>query len=107
MADWVIERLDHSHDRGPFRCGKTSLDTFLHSLVNQYEKRKLGRTFVVVRSGERRVYGYYRLAYGAVPLQNLPPELPKSCLNTLSPSPCWRAWPSIKVFRAVVSASSR
>jgi GNAT superfamily N-acetyltransferase len=74
MADWQVERLDRSHQRGEFACGKASLDEFLKALVSQYEKRRLGRTYVAVRPGDRRVFGYYTLACGAVPFQNLPAE---------------------------------
>lgn len=77
MDDWVIERLDKSHDKEAFHCGKAALDSFLHFLVSQYEKRKLGRTYVAVRQKERRVYGYYTLASGALSFQNLPPKVGK------------------------------
>jgi GNAT superfamily N-acetyltransferase len=72
MADWQIERLDRSHDRGSFTCGKPPLDEFLRRLVTQYEKRNLGRTYVAVLPGEKRVSGYYTLASGAIAFQNLP-----------------------------------
>jgi GNAT superfamily N-acetyltransferase len=72
MADWRIERLDRSHARGEFCCGKAPLDDFLRSLVSQYEKRNLGRTYVAVKEAEKRVYGYYTLASGAVSFANLP-----------------------------------
>jgi GNAT superfamily N-acetyltransferase len=72
MAEWKIERLTRSHERAAFTCGKPSLDDFIRSLVTQYEKRNLGRTYVAVRAGERRVLGYFTLASGAVPFQNLP-----------------------------------
>jgi GNAT superfamily N-acetyltransferase len=77
MDDWHIEPLDRTHERGEFCCGKLPLDEFLRSLVNQYEKRRLGRTYVAVRSGEKKVYGYYTLASGSVPFQNLPPAVGK------------------------------
>jgi GNAT superfamily N-acetyltransferase len=65
MAEWVIERLQAKHERGEFSCGKTPLDTFLRSLVSQYEKRKLGRTYVATEPGQTRVAGYYTLAAGS------------------------------------------
>jgi GNAT superfamily N-acetyltransferase len=74
MADWRIERLDRSHVRGEFCCGKAPLDDFLRSLVSQYEKRNLGRTYVAMKEGDKRVYGYYTLASGAVLFANLPVE---------------------------------
>jgi GNAT superfamily N-acetyltransferase len=72
MAKWLIERLDSIHDRGEFCCGKAPLDNFLRSLVGQYEKRHLGRTYVAVLPGEKRVQGYYTLASGSVSFQHLP-----------------------------------
>ena len=75
MADWRIERLDRSHERGEFCCGKAPLDEFLRSLVSQYEKRNLGRTYVAIKEGEKRVYGYYTLASSAVPFAYVPPKI--------------------------------
>lgn len=75
MADWHIERLDRGHERGEFCCGKAPLDDFLRSLVSQYEKRNLGRTYVAVKEGEKRVYGYYTLASSAVPFAQVPPKI--------------------------------
>jgi GNAT superfamily N-acetyltransferase len=72
MDDWRVERLDASHRRGEFCCGKAPLDEFLRTLVTQYERRKLGRTYVAVLGGDQRVGGYYTLASGAVPFQHLP-----------------------------------
>jgi GNAT superfamily N-acetyltransferase len=77
MDDWRIERLDRSHHRGSFCCGKASLDEFLRSLVSQYEKRKLGRTYVAVLPGEKRVCGYYTLAAGALPFESIPADRAK------------------------------
>jgi GNAT superfamily N-acetyltransferase len=72
MAEWSVEPLDRSHERAEFACGKGPLDNFLRSLVSQYEKRRLGRTYVAVRPGEKRVLGYDTLASGAVSFENLP-----------------------------------
>lgn len=77
MDDWRIERLDRSHQRDDFCCGKALLDQFLRTLVSQYEKRRLGRTYVAVRGSAKRVDGYYTLASGSVPFQNLPAEAGK------------------------------
>jgi GNAT superfamily N-acetyltransferase len=77
MTAWQIERLDKTHQREEFCCGKAPLDDFLRSLVNQYEKRKLGRTLVAVKAGEKKVHGYYTLASSAVPIAHLPYETAK------------------------------
>ncbi len=77
MADWVIEALDQTHQRQAFRCGKPSRDAFLHQLVSQYEKRRLGKTYVAVARGEKRILGYYTLASGAIAFQQLPEKAAK------------------------------
>ncbi len=69
---WSIVRLNKSHDRKAFSCGVFSLDEFLHRYVTQYEKRNLGRTYVLVRDDELRVYGYFTLAAGDISATELP-----------------------------------
>jgi GNAT superfamily N-acetyltransferase len=77
MADWRIERLQPVHQRQDFCCGKIALDEFLRTRVSQYEKRRLGRTWVAVCPPDNRVYGYYTLASSAVAFENLPKNLAK------------------------------
>lgn len=77
MDDWRIEPLAPSHEREEFCCGKASLDNFLRSLAGQYEKRSIGRTYVAVLAGGKRVCGYYTLAASAIPFQNLPAPIAK------------------------------
>lgn len=72
MGEWQIEPLDRGHFRGAFACGKPPLDDFIRRLVGQYQKRNLGRTYVAVQPGEKRVCGYYTLASGAVAFENRP-----------------------------------
>lgn len=87
MADWSIERLEEKHDRAGFLCGKESLDTFIRRLVTQYERRRLGRTYVAVESGSTRVAGYYTLAAGSLEATSLPKQerkkLPKHPIPTI------------------------
>ena len=68
MAEIRIEPFDKAkHQRAGFSCGVPALDEFLLTFVTQYEKRRLGRTFVAVPATENtRVVGYYTLAAGAV-----------------------------------------
>jgi ribosomal protein S18 acetylase RimI-like enzyme len=75
MAEWVIERLGRQHQRSEFSCGKAPLDTFLRSLVSQYEKRRLGRTYVAVEMGHSRVAGYYTVSAGSFDVSCLPEEV--------------------------------
>lgn len=72
MVEWTVEPFDTHHNRSGFSCGRSALDDFIRSRVSQYEKRRLGKTFVAVPPGERRVIGYYTLAAGAVAFEHLP-----------------------------------
>ncbi len=72
MVEWLIEQFAKDHERTAFACGIPTLDDFIRSRVSQYEKRRLGKTFVAVPNGEKRVIGYYTLAAGAVAFDNLP-----------------------------------
>lgn len=72
VADWTIEPFGKAHDRSAFACGKPALDDFIRTRVSQYEKRRLGKTFVAVSEGKKRVIGYYTLAAGAVLFEHLP-----------------------------------
>jgi GNAT superfamily N-acetyltransferase len=87
MAEWIIERLNKAHERDSFCCGKESLDTFLHTLVSQYEKKRVGRTFVATAPDEKKVLGYYTAAAGAFSLDALPESsrkgLPKHPIPTI------------------------
>jgi GNAT superfamily N-acetyltransferase len=77
MAEWRIEPFRASHERGEFFCGKAPLDDFLRLRASQYEKRRLGRTYVALFPGAMRVAGYYTLAASAVAVANLPTKATK------------------------------
>lgn len=74
MPDWTIEPFDKEHDRSVFLCGKPLLDDFIRARVSQYEKRRLGKTFVALLKGDARVIGYYTLAASAIAFDHLPTE---------------------------------
>jgi predicted GNAT family N-acyltransferase len=77
MPEWHIERLAERHERGAFTCGRTPLDTFIHTKAGQYARRDIGQTYVAVRSGERVVIGYYTLAASSIEFTHLPAALSK------------------------------
>ena len=75
MGSWNIERSRAQHERSEFSCGKAPLDTLLHNLVSQYEKRRLGRTFVATEPGQSRVAGsYHAVGLGGALQVRLSPE---------------------------------
>jgi len=77
MDNWRLERLDRTHIRDQFDCGKPALDDFVRTLVSQYERRNLGRTYVAVRADLPCVLGYYTIASGAVAFEILPAKSAK------------------------------
>jgi GNAT superfamily N-acetyltransferase len=77
VPDWIVEPLDRTHERATFSRGSASLDDFLRTLVSQYEKRRLGRTYVAVEADNRRVLGYYTLASGAISFASIPTKVAK------------------------------
>lgn len=87
MAEIRIEPFNKAkHDRSSFSCGEPSLDAFLRTLVTQYEKCRLGRTFVAARPDDR-VLGDFTLASSAIAFENMPPDesqkLPKHPVPTI------------------------
>src|SRR5262249_45348602 len=72
MADWTISQLNKTHARSAFFCGKEPLDAYLRTLVSQYEKRRLGRTYVATEPDSARVAGYYTLAAGGIDVSIMP-----------------------------------
>jgi GNAT superfamily N-acetyltransferase len=78
MEKFTIERFNRSrHERGDFCCGNPPMDEYLRTLVSQYEKRKIGTTYVAVQPDQDRVLGYYTLSSGSVPFVHLPPKIAK------------------------------
>ena len=74
MVDRIVEPFQKRHDRDGFACGQATLDDFLRTRVTQYDKRRLGRTFVAVARGEVKILGYYTLAAGSVSFDKLPAD---------------------------------
>ena len=77
MADaspsrWDVQKLDKSHDRASFDCGREPLNRWLRRLAGQYERRDLARTYVAVEPEQRQVLGYYSLSNHQVSYEALP-----------------------------------
>lgn len=77
MAEWRIEPLRACHERGEFSCGNALLDDFLRVRAGQYDRRRLGRTYVALFPGTMMIAGYYTIAAGAITVANLPPDAAK------------------------------
>lgn len=74
---FAIEPLSREHDRDAFDSGEPALDDFLRRHARQNQDKNVSRTYVAVRSGERRVLGFYTLASGAVDFEHLPDNVRK------------------------------
>ena len=72
---FVVQALAADHDRSTFDCGEPDLDEFLRKYARQNQERGIGRTFVAVPEGERRVVAFYTLAASSVAFTNVPEEL--------------------------------
>jgi GNAT superfamily N-acetyltransferase len=77
MSNWQIAPLTAAHDRSSFTCGEPSLDQFLKQYARQNDAKEISRTFVLVKEGELRVFGYYTLAAGEVSRDALPNQAVK------------------------------
>jgi GNAT superfamily N-acetyltransferase len=74
---WDIQRLDLSHDRISFDCGKPSLNDWLQCYAGQYERRDLARSYVAVLRGESKILGYYAISAHQVGYESLPRDQAK------------------------------
>ena len=99
MSNWVVEPLAKGHERGAFSCGHATLDDFLKKYASQYDRRKLGTTYVAVVEGQPCVLGYYTLAPSHFEFANAPTEL----LKGLPKHPV----PSLLLARLAVDQSER
>ena len=72
-----IEPLSRQHDREHFDCEESSLNDFLKRFARQNDEKGLGRTFVAILPGERKILGYYTLLSGAVGFHTIPENLPR------------------------------
>jgi GNAT superfamily N-acetyltransferase len=74
---FIIEPLTASHNREWFDCGEESLNNFLKRFARQNNEKGLGRTYVAVKIGEPRIYGYYTISSGALSFEMIPEKLPR------------------------------
>lgn len=72
-APWTVVLLTRTHERDAFACGQRELDEFLRQYARQNQEENVGRTWVAVREGERRVLGFYTLTVASVGHDSFPP----------------------------------
>jgi len=77
ITPYIIEPLATSHDRESFDCGEESLNIFLKRYARQNAEKGLGRTFVAVKKGEPKIYGYYTIVSSSFGYEIAPENLPR------------------------------
>jgi ribosomal protein S18 acetylase RimI-like enzyme len=75
LSEWVIEPLARDHERSAFDSGEPALNEFLKKLARQQQEKFVGRTFIAVLAGSKRVLGFYTLSAGSIAAQNMPTNL--------------------------------
>ena len=68
-----IEPLSSAHERSDFDCGVEDLNRFLKQYAFQNQKKHFVRTYVGLH--DRKIIGYYSLAFGAVKQDVVPESL--------------------------------
>ena len=76
-APFCLEPLGPGHDRNAFSCGVPALDSYLAAQASQDIKRRVSACYIALEVASGRVAGYYTLAAGSVPLNDLPPDVTK------------------------------
>jgi ribosomal protein S18 acetylase RimI-like enzyme len=76
-APFRVEPLGPGHERRAFDCGVEALDQYLASQASQDVRRRVSACYVAVELSSGKLAGFYTLAAGSVPLNDLPPDLTK------------------------------
>jgi ribosomal protein S18 acetylase RimI-like enzyme len=76
-APFRLEALGPGHARTEFSCGVEALDSYLVSQASQDVRRRVSACYLAIEGTSGKVAGYYTLAAGGVPLNDLSPDLTK------------------------------
>jgi len=74
-AAFRVKALGPDHTRTEFSCGDESLDSYFAKQAGEDMRRRVSACFVVVELSSSMVAGYYTLAAGGVPFNDLPLDL--------------------------------
>ena len=72
-----LEVLRAEHDRKAFSCGVEPLDRYFREQASQDIRRRVSACFVAIDESTSAIAGYYTLAAGGVPLDEMPSQLAK------------------------------
>ena len=76
-AAFRLEVLRAEHDRKIFSSGVEPLDRYFREQATQDIRRRVSACYVAVDEATSAIAGYYTLAAGGVPLDEIPPQLAK------------------------------
>jgi len=89
-----IEPLGKKHDRAAFSCGNDELDIYLKKRASQDAKKNIATVFVMTKTRDSVVIGYYSLSATSILLADLPngtvkklpkyPQVPATLLGRLA-----------------------
>ena len=74
---FLIEPLAPRHDRAAFSSGVGALDRYLQTQATQDVRRRASACYVALDVQGIEIAGYYTLAAGGIPLNDLPESLAK------------------------------
>lgn len=78
MMPWRIELFDSAkHRRASFDCGQPSLNKFIQEFASQYDRRSIGRTYVLTEESSDEVHGFYTISASSIPFQQVPATVSK------------------------------
>lgn len=72
-----FEPLEEIHNRIDFDCGEEALNLYLSHFARQDMRRELARTFIIRKTGDYKILGYYTLCSGAINVNELPHSILK------------------------------
>lgn len=72
-----LEVLRAEHDRKAFSCGVEPLDRYFSEQATQDIRRRVSACYVAIDEATSAIAGYYTLAAGGVPLDEMPSQLAK------------------------------
>jgi ribosomal protein S18 acetylase RimI-like enzyme len=70
--DWEVVPATEVSSFDSFDCGSDNLNLYLKRYARQNHRKDLGRTFVALEKGSRKVAGYYTLSMAQMNLTDIP-----------------------------------
>lgn len=66
LSTWSVGLLQRRHVRDAFDCGEPELNDFIQRYARQNQDENVGRTWVLTRDDDPKVFGFYALTVATV-----------------------------------------